>query len=242
MMLGFVLMGPLSGKLSDRFGSRPFAIVGLLIQIVGFLLLTLLPANFDYLWFALLLVAMGVGQGMFSAPNTTMVMNSVPIDQRGVASGMRATFMNTAAVISMTMFFSIVTAGLAQSLPSTLYNGLTQAGLSQSVAQQISHLPPIAALFAAFLGYNPMQTLLPESALHSLPVASQHQLLGQSFFPNLISVPFMNGLSATFILAASLCLIALVASLVREKKGGRGVAIEEVEEIDGEVVSLADNN
>ncbi len=235
MMAGFILLGPLSGKLSDRFGQRLFGFIGMLLQVVGFLLLTLLPANFDYIWFALLLVLMGVGQGMFSAPNTTMVMNSVPASQRGVASGMRATFMNASSVLSLTIFFSVVTAGLALMLPSSLYNGLTQVGLPTTVAQQIAHLPPIAALFAAFLGYNPMQTLLPGKVLHALPQASQNHLLGQAFFPNLISTPFMDGLRAVFYMAAALCLLAALASLVREKKGIQEEVVKEMRQ-EGEMV------
>jgi len=218
MMVGFILMGPLSGKLSDRFGARAFASIGMVLQLVGFVLLTLLPYNFDYVWFAVLLVLMGIGQGMFAAPNTTAVMNSVPADQRGVASGMRATFQNAASVISMTMFFCIVTAGLAALLPSALSVGLTQVGLPANIAEQIAHLPPLAALFAAFLGYNPMATMLPQPVLHQLPATTQAELLGKSFFPNLIAGPFMLGLHIAFYLAAALCLIAAIASLVREKR------------------------
>jgi MFS family permease len=218
MMVGFIVMGPLSGKLSDRFGARAFASIGMAVQLVGFVLLTLLPANFDYIWFAVLLVLIGLGQGMFAAPNTTAIMNSVPADQRGVASGMRATFQNAASVISMTMFFCIVTAGLAALLPSSLSSGLEQVGLSASTAHQIASLPPLAALFAAFLGYNPMATLLPKSILHQLPATSQVQLLGKSFFPNQIAGPFLFGMHIAFFLAAALCLIAVFASLVREKR------------------------
>jgi MFS family permease len=217
MMGGFILIGPLSGVLSDRFGQRFFAVLGMLLQVVGFLLLTLLPANFDYVQFALVLVLLGLGQGMFSAPNTTLVMNSVPPEQRGVASGMRATFMNTSSVISMTVFFSLVTIGLAASLPTTLTGGLIQAGLPTAVAQPVGQLPPIAALFAAFLGYNPMQSLLPPTVLHRLPASAQATLLGQHFFPNLISSPFMDGMRLAFYLAAGVCLIAALASLVRGK-------------------------
>jgi EmrB/QacA subfamily drug resistance transporter len=218
MMVGFILMGPLSGKLSDRFGARAFASTGMILQLVGFVLLTLLPYNFNYVWFAVLLVLMGIGQGMFAAPNTTAVMNSVPADQRGVASGMRATFQNAASVISMTMFFCIVTAGLAALLPSALSVGLTNVGLPATIAEQIAHLPPLAALFAAFLGYNPMATMLPQTVLHQLPTTTQAELLGKSFFPNLIAGPFMLGLHIAFYLAAVLCLIAAIASLVREKR------------------------
>ncbi len=218
LMLGFIVVGPLSGRLSDRYGSRLFAVVGMVLQLLGFILLIMLPANFDYIWFAILLVIMGVGQGLFAAPNTTMVMNSVPADQRGAASGMRATFQNAASVLSMTVFFSIVTVGLATSLPSTLLSGLTNAGISTAIATKISHLPPIAALFAAFLGYNPMGTLLPPAVQSSLPAASKANLLGTTFFPNLIADPFMGGLRIAFIIAAILCILAAAFSLVGDKK------------------------
>ncbi len=217
LLIGFVVMGPLSGWLSDRFGARLFSTAGMLIQAVGFVLLTFLPANFDYLWFALLLLLLGVGQGMFAAPNTTAIMNSVPPEHRGVSSGMRATFQNSATVFSIGVFFSIVTVGLAAGLPGALSSGLTQAGVPAQVANQIAHLPPTAALFAAFLGYNPMQQLLPAQVLNSPQVNSQ-LLLGKSFFPNLISGPFMSGLSAVFYLAAVLCVVAAVASLLRGQR------------------------
>ncbi|HXR66170.1 MAG TPA: MFS transporter [Ktedonobacteraceae bacterium] len=218
LMVGFIAIGPLSGILSDRLGQRLFATTGMVIQALGFVLLTLLPANFDYIWFAVLLVIMGIGQGMFSAPNTTLSMNDVPASTRGVASGMRATFMNAASVISMTMFFSIVTAGLANSLPSTLSKGLLGAGLPAVIANGIAKLPPIAALFAAFLGYNPMQSLLPGAVLQKLPVAAQNTLLGHSFFPNLISSPFMDGMRLAFYMAAAVCVIAAIASTIRGKR------------------------
>jgi MFS family permease len=217
LLIGFVLMGPLSGWLSDRFGARFFSTAGMLIQVTGFLLLTTLPANFDYVWFAIILFMLGVGQGMFSSPNTSSVMGSVPPDQRGVASGMRATFQNGGSLVSIGVFFSIVTAGLAASLSTTLFRGLTQAGVPQIPANNIAHLPPTAALFAAFLGYNPMATLLPANILHALPAADQANLLGKSFFPNLISSPFMVGLHAVFYLAAAMCFVAALASLLRGK-------------------------
>jgi EmrB/QacA subfamily drug resistance transporter len=218
LLIGFICMGPLSGWLSDRFGARFFSTVGMLLQAGGFLLLTFLPANFNYLWFALLLLVLGIGQGMFSAPNTSSVMNSLPPEQRGVGSGMRATFQNAGSLASIGIFFSIVIAGLAASLPQTLTGGLTSAGVPAAAASQVAHLPPTSALFAAFLGYNPMANLLPARVLHILPAASQANLLGHSYFPNLISPPFLLGLHGAFYLSAALCLIAAGASALRGRR------------------------
>ncbi len=218
LMAGFIAMGPLSGWLSDRFGARFFSTTGMLIQAVGFLALTFLPANFNYLWFALLLVLLGVGQGMFAAPNTTAIMNSVPAEHRGVSSGMRSTFQNAAMVMSIGVFFSIVTAGLASALPGALFSGLTGAGVPASFASRIASLPPTSALFAAFLGYNPMATLLPGTVLHHLPAADQANLLGKSFFPNLISSPFMVGMRAVFYFSLVICVIAAFASALRGQR------------------------
>jgi EmrB/QacA subfamily drug resistance transporter len=218
LLIGFVIMGPVSGWLSDRFGALVFATVGTLLQAAGFLLLTILPANFDYLWFALILLILGIGQGMFSAPNTTSVMNSLPPEQRGAGSGMRATFQNAGTLASIGIFFSIVIAGLAASLPGTLTSGLTAAGVPGSVAAQIANLPPTSALFAAFLGYNPMANLLPASVLHALPAANQANLLGHSYFPNLISPPFLVGLRGAFYLSAILCVVSAFASMLRGKR------------------------
>ncbi len=233
LLIGFVVMGPLSGWLSDRFGARIFSTTGMLIQAVGFFLLTFLPANFNYTWFALILFMLGIGQGMFSSPNTSSVMSSVPANQRGVASGMRATFQNSGSLVSIGVFFSIITAGLASSLPITLLSGLTQAGVPATVANRIAHLPPTSALFAAFLGYNPMATLLPGNVLNSLSKADQANLLGRSFFPNLISPPFLVGLHGVFYLAMAMCLVAALASLLRGKRYNPD------EEMDGTVQDTA---
>lgn len=218
LLVGFILMGPMSGSLSDRFGARIFSTTGMAIQAVCFLLLTFLPANFNYLVFAVILFILGLGQGMFSAPNTTAIMNSVPADHRGVANGMRATFQNSASLVSIGIFFSIITAGLAAALPISLFSGLAQAGLPASVAHSIANLPPTAALFAAFLGYNPMATLIPAHVLHALPAAHQATLLGKTFFPTLISRPFMLGLHGVFYLSTALCFIASFASLLRGER------------------------
>ncbi|HET9111760.1 MAG TPA: MFS transporter [Ktedonobacterales bacterium] len=221
LLAGFVVLGPISGWLSDRVGQRMFMFVGMLINAVGFIGLTLLPANFDYTWFFILLLLLGIGQGLFAAPNTTVVMNSLPREHRGVGSGMRATFQNAASLLSIGVFFSIITAGLANALPPALTNGLSSAGLPAALVDKIAHLPPTAALFAAFLGYNPMGTLLPAPVLHTLPAASQANLLSQQFFPNLIAAPFMEGLRVVFYLSAALSLIAAFAALVRPERSAQ---------------------
>ncbi len=217
LLIGFLLMGPLSGWLSDRFGARPFSTLGMLIQAVGFFLLTVIPLNFSYIWFALILFVVGIGQGMFSSPNTSSVMGSVPAEQRGVASGMRSTFQNSGAIVSIGVFFSLITSGLATSLPTTLSSGLINAGVPANVAAKLAHLPPTSALFAAFLGYNPMSTLLPLNVQKALPVAKRAVLLGHNFFPNLISYPMSVGLHSVFYLSVVMCLAAALASLLRGK-------------------------
>ena len=215
---GFFVMGPLSGYLSDRFGARFFSTGGMMLTAAGFTGLMFLPPNFYFPAFAVIIFVIGMGMGMFAAPNTTAIMNSVPAEHRGVSSGMRATFQNTANTLSITLIFTIVTAGLAVSLPHALYSGLTQAGLPSSAAQGIAQLPPTAALFAAFLGYNPLGTLLPQQLLHTLPASAQAQLLGKTFFPSLISEPFEQGLRIAFSISVVLSILAALASLLRGKR------------------------
>jgi len=158
MTAGFLIAGPLSGALSDRFGARYFSTGGMLITAAAFVGFLTLPADFDYVPFALLLLMLGIGMGAFASPNTASIMNAVPPEHRGASSGMRATFQNVASSLSLTLIFTLVVAGLSASLPSALYGRLTAAGIPTGVATQISGIPPIGALFAAFLGYNPMAT------------------------------------------------------------------------------------
>ncbi len=225
LLAGFILLGPLFGLLSDRFGQRPFAAGAMVITAVGFVLLALLPANFSYPEFAAVLVVMGLGMGGFLSPNTAWIMNSVPAAARGVASGTRATFQNSGMLLSMGIFFTMVVLGLAGDLPAALGHGLTAAGLPAAQAAQIAHVPPTSALFAAFLGYNPIQTLVPAAALHSLPAAAQATLLGHGFFPSLVSPAFIAGLRIAFAIGAVLSLLAAAASLVpAESRAARRAA------------------
>ena len=217
LTVGFLIAGPLSGYLSDRFGARPFATGGMVVAAASFALLELLPANFSYVWFALLLLVNGLAMGLFSSPNRAGIMNSLPRRQRGAGSGMTATFQNAAMVLSIGIFFTLIIVGLSAHLPATLYNGLRAQGVPAATAASISHLPPTSTLFAAFLGYNPMQTLL-GPVLGHLPHASAAYLTGRSFFPHLISGPFMDGLKEAFDFAAAACVIAAIASWLRGGK------------------------
>jgi MFS family permease len=218
LIAGFLVAGPASGYLSDRFGARPFATGGMILAATSFLLLIVLPVNFGYIWFALILVLNGVGMGLFSSPNSAGVMNSLPASERGAGAGMLATFMNSASVLSIGVFFTLMIVGLASGLPSALHNGLVAHHVAAADASRISHLPPVATLFASFLGYNPVKTLLGPHVLHGLPPADVHALTGRSFFPQLISSPFHSALVYAFAFAIAACLVAAFASLLRGGK------------------------
>jgi MFS family permease len=217
LTVGFLIAGPVSGYLSDHFGARPFATGGMVAAAASFALLELLPANFSYGWFALLLLVNGLAMGLFSSPNRAGIMNSLPRRQRGAGSGMTATFQNAAMVLSIGIFFTLIIVGLSAHLPATLYSGLRAQGVPAATATSVSHLPPTSTLFAAFLGYNPMQTLL-GPVLGHLPHANAAYLTGRSFFPHLISGPFMDGLKEAFDFAAAACVIAAIASWLRGGK------------------------
>jgi MFS family permease len=216
---GFLVSGPSSGFLSDRFGTRGIASAGMVVFGGSFIGLMVLPVSFPYWAFALLIAANGVGSGMFAAPNSSSIMSSVPARYRGVASGMRATFQNSGTALSIGVFFSLMIAGLASSLPRTLSSGLQRQGVPHAIAHHVASLPPVSSLFAAVLGVNPLRQLLAASrVLSTLPAAAQQTITGREFFPDLISGPFRHGLVVVFVVAASLAALAALASLLR---GGR---------------------
>jgi MFS family permease len=218
LTVGFLAAGPLSGHLADKYGARPFASGGLVLVALTFLLLQALPVDFGYPAFAALLFFNSVGMGLFIAPNQTGIMNSLPANQRGAGAGMAATFNSSAQVLSIGIFFTLMILGLAATLPSALLHGLTAQGVSAVTATRVSHLPPVGSLFAAFLGYNPMATLLGPAALHHMTATQAHYITGRSFFPHLISAPFGRGLQKAFDFAAAVCLLGAVASLLRGGK------------------------
>ncbi|WIX84087.1 MFS transporter [Amycolatopsis carbonis] len=218
LTVGFLIAGPVSGYLSDRFGARLFSTGGLVLVAAAFLGLLALPVDFSYPAFAALLVLSGIGQGMFSAPNTSAIMSSVPDHQRGVASGMRSTFQNSGTALSIGVFFSLMIAGLAGSLPATLTGGLQAHGVPADVAANVAQLPPVSTLFAAFLGSNPVAHLLGPGVLSGLSPSDSAALTGKEFFPQLISGPFHNGLVTVFTAAAVMALVAGLASVSRGKR------------------------
>jgi MFS family permease len=218
LTLGFFL-GPFSGSLSDRYGSRALTSLGLTLAGSAFLLIELLPMNFTYIWFALLLFLFGMGMGLFFSPNQAAIMNSLPPDQRGAGAGMTMTFFNAATVLSLGLFFTIVTLGLAAELPTHMFNGLTAAGISPAAAHIVANEPPIGSLFSAFLGYNPIQELLgPTGALQHLSAHQAAYVTSRSFFPKLIEQPFAHGLHLAFALAAAATAIGVVASALMGRR------------------------
>jgi MFS family permease len=214
LTIGFLVSGPLCGRLSDRYGQRQFAAAGLVVMSLSFAGLLLIPTNFGYPIFAVLVFLQGAAGGLFAAPNTALVMSSVPAHLRGAASGMRSTFQNAGMVLSIGVFFSFMVAGLSSSLPSTLHNGLVAQGVPDAAAQQIAGLPPVGTLFAAFLGYNPIQQLLGPHVLGALPARNAATLTGREFFPNLITGPFHDGLAVAFGIAIVLGLLAAAACFI----------------------------
>jgi MFS family permease len=215
LTVAFLVAGPLSGYYSDRFGARTFATGGLVLVAMSFLGLMLLPTDFNYWAFAGLLVLNGIGSGLFSAPNTSAIMSSVPANRRGAASGMRGTFFNSGTSLSIGIFFTLMIVGLAQTLPRALTNGLQAHGVSHAVASGIGHQPPVGSLFAAFLGYNPLGTALGALPASATKGADLPILTSKQFFPQLISGPFHHGLVIVLILAILMSLVGAVASLFR---------------------------
>ncbi len=217
---GFLLAGPISGMLSDRYGARPFATSGMVIATLTFIGFELLPIDFSYWEFAVLMLINGMAMGLFASPNRAAIMNSLPSDQRGVGAGMSGVFQNAAMVLSMGIFFTLMISGISSVLPQSLYRGLVTQHVPAPTAAAVSHLPPITSLFASLLGYNPIRQILGPSVLSKLPASSVVTLSGRTFFPNLLSKPFAAGINVAFSFGAAACALAAVASLMR---GGRYV-------------------
>ncbi|WP_207205323.1 MFS transporter [Microbacterium protaetiae] len=218
LTVGFLIAGPVSGWLSDRFGARAFATGGMLVAAASFVWLLVLPVDFTYPPFAAALLLNGIGMGVFAAPNRAGIMNSLPPGERGVGAGMSTVFQNAAMVLSIGIFFSLMITGLSHSLPDALSSGLVAHGVPAAAAAKVAALPPVSVLFASLLGYNPVQTLLGPAVLAQLPASSASYLTGRAFFPSLISGPFADGLTVAFIFAIIACVVAAIASALRGGK------------------------
>jgi MFS family permease len=236
LTVGFLISGPLCGRLADRYGARPFATAGMILMGVVFIGFNLLPMNFHYTWFALLVLGIGFGMGLFFAPNTSSVMNSLPADQRGAGAGMLNTFQNSAQVLSIGLFFTVITLGLASRLPEALQSGLVAQGVPAAQAHTIASLPPIGTLFAAFLGFNPIKQLLPSAQAAHVSATHYQYLAGRGFFPKLIEGPFGYGLHLAFFMAAGVCFIGAVFSALR---GGQGKTRLGATRLESEELGLA---
>lgn len=217
---GVAIMGPISGSLSDKYGPRWIATIGMVISAVSFIILASLPYNFDYIVFGITLFLMGIGGGMFGSPNTASIMNSVPSKDRGVASGMMFTITNTAFTASMAIFFTIVIIGITQRFPGAMASSLASIGATQ-LAPIMGNIPPTGALFSAFLGYNPVQTILsavPQALVAMIPANTLATLTGTSWFPLTFADAFVPSLQISFIIGAILCAIAAILSGLRGEK------------------------
>jgi len=217
-MVGFVVAGPISGKLSDRYGARLFATSGMLLTAAMYAVMMTFPANFSYPPFALVMFISGIGGGLFASPNTASIMNSVPARYRGAASGMRVTFAQTGLPLSMGLFFTLLVFGLNDKVPSAMFHGLLAHGVPVATATQLSHLPPLGYIFAAFLGYNPLKSLLGPAVLGHLPAGQAAAITGRSFFPQLIGPSFKDALVLILSFAVVMCVIAAIASALRGEK------------------------
>lgn len=220
MTVGFLIAGPIAGSLADRIGARPFTVGGMLVMAASFVALVMIPVDFDYRLFALLVFLNGVGGGIFTAPNTAAIMSSVPAAQRGAASGVRATFFNAGSSLSIGIFFSLMVIGLASTLPAAMSAGLQHHGVAPGVAAEVATLPPVGSLFAAFLGYNPMAELLAPSGALAQPGVDAGVLTGTTFFPELITGPFHAGLVVVFGAAAVMMVVGAIASMFNPGRYG----------------------
>ena len=237
LSVGFLIAGPVSGRLADHYGARPFTTGGMIVSAIGLLLLVALPVNFTYWMFGLVIFLIGFAMGLFAAPNQTGIMNSLPPDQRGAGAGMTATFMGSASVLSIGIFFSLIIAGLSASLPSALLHGLASNGVPHDYALKVSHLPAVGTLFSAFLGYNPMKTTLGPELAH-LPHSTAAYLTGHRFFPTLVSHPFATGIHAAFFFAAGCCVVAAVASWLRGGKYYYTEPAPDANEVEAELAAV----
>ncbi len=221
---GFFVFGPLSGWLSDRWGARSLATFGMALAGTTFLLFLLVPYDFSYPVVGGLLFVQGGGMGMFAAPNAAAVMNSVPASDRGASSGMLATLQNTGQQLSLVFFFTIVIGGLASGLAGSVSSALGGLGVGAPdgpILAGLAQANPTDSLFAAFLGYNPVGTLLAFASTMpgwdpgQITPAVAAQLTSTGFFPRAIAPAFIDGLRGAFLFAGAITFGGAAISYLR---------------------------
>jgi len=220
LIMGMIVMAPISGILSDKYGPRWIATSGMALVTLSFLLLIVIPTNFSYIELGLILLLMGIGNGMFGSPNNASIMNSVKAEDRGIASGMMFTMFNTATPISIAIFFTIIVIGLTQRFPEAMTSSLTSIGAVQ-LAPLLSNIPPTAALFSALLGYNPVAGILPTlppSLVALIPHSTINTITSTTWFPSTLEIAFIPSLKISFYIAAIIAAIAAILSALRGEK------------------------
>ena len=220
LIIGMIVMAPISGILSDKYGPRWIATTGMALVTLSFLLLIAIPSNFSYLELGLILLVMGIGNGMFGSPNNASIMNSVSAEDRGVASGMMFTMFNTATPASIAIFFTIVVIGLTQRFPEAMTSSLASIGAVQ-LAPIISNIPPTGALFSALLGYNPVAGILstlPAPLVALIPHSTLNTLTSTTWFASTFENAFIPSLKISFYIAAIISAIAAILSALRGEK------------------------
>ncbi len=235
MLLGMVVFGPVGGILTDKYGARLYATLGMVISAVGLVLLTMVPYNFNVWFFEIILVVIGIGGGLFASPNTTAIMNAVASKDRASANGMRMTINNVASTISMAVFFSITITIFSLKVPGAMYSDAIKIGVPTSIATILAGIPPSGALFGAFLGVSPM-SIIPQSLFALIPLGARAALESNSFFPNVIGPSFIIGLDYAIYIALAMSILgAIFSALMGERyvHEEHGISIEAKETLQG---------
>ena len=216
MTVAMGIFGPIAGRFSDTHGQRWLASFGLIVSGIALLLLVFIKADFNYIFMGILLFVFGAGMGMFTAPNTSAVMSSVPADVRGSASGMLSTLRNVGTTASMGIFFSILILGLTATLPHTLSSAVTKAGGGSTLATVMSKLPPTEAIFGALLGINPIKAILALYPAIHISFSAYTTMTARAWFPTIFAPAFMKSLHIVFYVGAAIVFIGAIVSIFRE--------------------------
>ncbi|WP_066797234.1 MFS transporter [Caldivirga sp. MU80] len=229
------VFAPVGGRLINRFGARVVSTIGAVLLGVSFELLTLLSLNFNYTLFAADLFLMGTGSGLFQSPNLVSIMSSVPQEDRSAASGLRASMQNIGLLMSFAVFLTLILVGSATALSTSISSALTKVGVPSDVVSELTRIPPAYALFAAFMGYDPMKFLMSQTGV-DLPGSVYAAVTKPTFFPSAIAPAMATGFIYAYHIAAIMAFTAAVFSYLR----GREHIVHQVKLIEGQSNSQND--